>query len=304
VDGLTDDELASQIAEANVDILIDMSGHTSGHRLGVFARKPAPVQMSWLGYVGTTGLPTIDYIIADQWHAPEDQHNAGPERFLRLSDGYVCFDPPQDSGEVAVLPALKNGHITFGCLNNATKLNSMVYDSYARILASVAQSKLILRFRGLDDPGVAASIRDHFVARGIESSRIDILGYAKQPQFLATYNDIDIALDTFPYSGGLTTCEALWMGVPVVTFPGETFAGRHATSHMSNAGLSDFVAKDLAGFERLAIAKASEIQHLAQLRSKLRTCLTASPLCDGPRYAKSFSDTMHKAWSDFLQPLK
>jgi len=304
VDGLTDEELAAQITAANVDVLIDMSGHTSGHRLGVFARKPAPIQLTWLGYVGTTGLPTIDYIIADRWHAPEDQQNVGPERLLRLSDGYVCFDPPQNCGEVAELPALKNGYITFGSLNNATKLNAMVYDSYARILAGVARSKLVLRFRGLDDPGVATSIRDHFAARGIAPSRIDIRGYAKQPQFLATYNDIDIALDTFPYSGGLTTCEALWMGVPVVTFPGETFAGRHATSHMSNAGLSDFVAQDRAGFEQLAISKASNLQYLARLRSELRSRVAASPLCDGPRFAKSFSNAMQIAAETYSRQLK
>jgi protein O-GlcNAc transferase len=294
VDALDDEDLTATIIAAKVDILIDMSGHTSGHRLGVFARKPAPIQMSWLGYVGSTGLPTMDYIIADRWHAPPGQHNSGPEQFLRLNDGYVCFDPPQDKSQVAPLPALQNGYVTFGCLNNATKLNAQVFDSTAVIMQHVANSKLILRFRGLDDSAVAAGIRNEYRTRGIDPARIDIRGYAKQPAFLATYNEIDIALDTFPYSGGLTTCEALWMGVPVVTFPGQTFAGRHATSHMSNAGLADFVACDRADFERLSVEKASDLQQLAHLRSEMRARLAASPLCDGPRFAASFSDAMRK----------
>jgi len=292
VDALSDDELAAQIEAAHIDVLIDMSGHTSGHRLGVFARKAAPVQMSWLGYVGTTGLPSMDYIIADRWHAPSGHPASGPEKVLRLDDGYVCYDPPADSDDVAPLPAMKNGAVTFGSLNNAAKLNEHIYDSYSRILHQVKDSRLILAFRGLGDPAVTESLRSAFKSRGVDEGRIDIRGYAKHRAFLANYHDIDIALDTFPYAGGLTTCEALWMGVPTVAFAGATFAGRHAVSHMSNAGLSDFVAANQAGFEALAVEKARDLEALAALRAGLRSRLMNSPLCDGARFAASFTRAM------------
>ena len=298
---LTDDKLAQDIHDAKIDILIDMSGHTAGHRLGVFAKRPAPIQMSWAGYVGTTGLQMIDYIIADRWQAPEDQATDGPESFLRLIDGYMCFDPPVAAPPGTLLPALANGHITFGCLNNPAKLNDDVIASFAAILNAVPSSRLLLRFRGLDDAGVTARILEAFKTRGIAPGRLTIEGAGSHSEFLATYNAIDIALDTFPYSGGLTTCEALWMGVPVVTFPGKTFAGRHATSHLSNAGLADFVAKDRAGFERIAVAKAADLQNLAQLRAGLRDKVAVSPLCDGPRFAASFSAAMRQAWKTWIE---
>ncbi|MSO99325.1 MAG: tetratricopeptide repeat protein [Rhodospirillaceae bacterium] len=296
VKDLTDDKLAQNIRDAKIDILIDMSGHTAGHRLGVFAKRPAPIQISWAGYVGTTGLQTMDYVIADRWHAPEDQATDGPESFLRLTDGYICFDPPIIAPPVAPLPALANGYMTFGCLNNPAKLNDDVIASFAAILSSIPSSRLLLRFRGLDDAGVKARVLNAFKTKDIASERITIQGAGSHGEFLATYNAIDIALDTFPYSGGLTTCEALWMGVPVVTFPGKTFAGRHATSHLSNAGLADFVAKDRAGFERLAVAKAADLQALSTLKAGLRDKVAASPLCDGPRFAASFSAAMRQVW--------
>ncbi|MBL8645397.1 MAG: tetratricopeptide repeat protein, partial [Rhodospirillaceae bacterium] len=296
VEALSDAELAADIASANIDILIDMSGHTSGHRLAAFARKPAPVQMTWLGYVGSTGLPTMDYIIADRWHAPEGVSITGPEKILRLADGYTCYEPPAGVGDVAPLPALHNGYVTFGCLNNATKLNSTLVRSYAEIMALVPRSRIVLAFRGLDDSGVKKRLLDWFLGAGIETARVDIRGYAKHHAFLAHYNDIDIALDTFPYSGGLTTCEALWMGVPVVTFPGRTFAGRHSVSYMSNAGLSDFVALGRTDFQNLAAAKAQNIPALADLRKTLREKLKASPVCDAKRFAGSFTAGLREAW--------
>jgi predicted O-linked N-acetylglucosamine transferase (SPINDLY family) len=302
VQNLSDAELADDISKAAVDILIDMSGHTSGHRLAAFARKPAPLQMTWLGYVGSTGLPTIDYIIADRWHAPEATALTGPENVLRLDDGYTSFEPLTGAADIAPLPALRNGHITFGSFNNATKLNADLIRSYAAIMTRVPRSRIILAFRGLDDVGVTQRLRGWFVGSGITPDRVEIRGYAKPLTFLNNYNDVDIALDTFPYSGGQTTCEALWMGVPVVTFPGRTFAGRHATSYMSNAGLADFVAVDQTAFEDLAVAKASDLGALQTLRATMREHLNSSAVRDHKKFAASFSTAMRRAWHGYLNP--
>jgi predicted O-linked N-acetylglucosamine transferase (SPINDLY family) len=291
--------LAGEIERQDIDILIDMSGHTANHRLLAFARRPAPIQLSWLGYVGTTGLPSLDYVLADRWHAPPGARLEGPETYLRLDDGYVVFDPPALAEATRPLPALSTGTITFGCLNNPAKYSPQLIDSYARILRAVPGSRLLLRFRGLDDAPTRARLTEAFACHGVDAARLDMRGRAKWREFLATYHEIDIALDTFPYSGGLTTCEALWMGVPVVTFPGATFAGRHATSHMSNAGLPDFVARDLADFERLAVAKARDVEALARLRVGLRDRVAASPLCDGPRFAASFTKALRRVWQQW-----
>jgi predicted O-linked N-acetylglucosamine transferase (SPINDLY family) len=296
VGSFSDTQLTDHIVDSNIDILIDMHGHTAGHRLSVFARKPAPIQMTWLGYVGSTGLPTMDYIIADRWHAPEGSTITGPEKILRLNDGYACYDASMITDEVGSLPALKNGYVTFGSLNNANKLSPQVIESFARIMNAVPDSRIILAFRGLDDHGVATRLLNVFARYGITDNRVTIHGYAPHAQFLKHYHQIDIALDTFPYSGGLTTCEALWMGVPVVTFPGVTFAGRHATSYMTNVGLSDFVASDGYTFEQLAVAKAQNIEVLSVLRQSLRQRMTASPVMDAARFATSFSDSMRQAW--------
>ncbi|MBL8630425.1 MAG: tetratricopeptide repeat protein [Rhodospirillaceae bacterium] len=296
---VTDANLAADIAATQIDILIDMNGHTAGHRLGVFARKPAPIQMTWLGYVGSTGLPTMDYIIADRWHAPENAPITGPENVLRLRDGYTCYDPLVSNGDVTPLPALSNGFITFGSLNNANKLSPTVIKTYAAIMARIPNSRMILAFRGLDDPAVNTRLLSWFAGHGIDATRIDIHGYAPHEKFLSHYNRIDLALDTFPYAGGLTTCEALWMGVPVVTFPGATFAGRHAASYMNNAGLSDFVAADQNGFEDLAVAKAQDVGALSALRQNMHARLNASPLMDGTRFAESFTLAMREAWQTY-----
>ena len=233
---LGDEALAEQIRADRIDILFDLAGHT-GQRLMVFARKPAPLQVSWIGYVGTTGLAAMDYLIADRYHVPPGSERHYREHIIRLPDGYVCFDPPPDAPAVGPLPALRNGHVTFGCFNNTAKVSPEVIALWAKVLDRIPGSRLVLKYRWLNDARTRSRYEKLFSEQGISTTRLDFAGGLPAAELLATYNAIDVALDPFPYSGGLTTCEALWMGVPVVTFPGETFASRRLALYLANVGL-------------------------------------------------------------------
>jgi predicted O-linked N-acetylglucosamine transferase (SPINDLY family) len=292
----TDEQLAEQIRADGIDMCFDLAGHTTGNRLLAFARKPAPIQITWLGYVGTTGLAAIDYLLADRYEIPAEAEPFYCESVLRMPDGYVCFAPPADAPPVAALPALREGHVTFGCFSNPAKITSPMIGVWAEILGRVRGSRLAFKFRGLEGDAARRRLVEQFAAYAVSADRLDLWGWSPRGELLDHYGRIDLALDTLPYNGGLTTCEALWMGVPVITCPGETFAGRHSLSHLSNAGLVETIAADLDAYVDIAVRLATDLGRLSQLRAGLREQVRRSPLCDGRRFAWNLAALLREAW--------
>ncbi len=284
---LSDDDLAELIRRDEVDVLIDLMGHT-GRRLPVFARKPAPLQATWLGYAGTTGLSAIDHIIADRYHIRPGEEAWYQESVLRLPNSYAVYGPPDYLPVVNPLPAKLNGTFTFGSLSNPAKFSPQLLQAWAKILKRTDNSRLLLQFAGLGEEAIQTPIRQQLVAGGIAPGRVIFKGTVPHPDLLAAYHEVDLALDTQPYSGGVTTCEALWMGVPVVTFPGSTFAGRHSTSYLSSAGLTEFVATDLSAYVEVAVSWSKRASELSDLRGSLRSRVAASPIGNAKQFAHDF----------------
>jgi len=298
---MRDEELAEQVRDDRIDILFDLAGHAGANRQLVFARKPAPVQITWLDYEGTTGLKAIDYLLGDRYTIPPGAERWCHERVLRMPDGFVCYDPPAEAPEVGPLPALERGAVSFASFNLPAKINAQVVDVWAAILHRVPDSRLWLKYRGLNDPAIAARFHQLFAERGVAPHRVLLEGWAPYAEFLRLYQLVDIALDPFPYSGGLTTCEALWMGVPVITCPGETFASRHGLSHLTNIGLTETIATSPTEYVDLAERLACDLPRLAALRAGLREQVARSPLCDGERFANHLLGLLRDVWRDWCQ---
>jgi len=282
-----------------LDILIELGGYGDLSMMGAAAARVAPVQVKWVGMQShSTGVAAIDWMLTDRWETPEHLASLYSERLLTLPDGYVCYAPPPHAPEVAVLPALARGGVTFGCFNNLAKITPRVVAAWAAILRDLPQARLVLKTHQFDDRLTARGMTEAFAAHGVAAARIVLRGASPHQALLAEYADIDIVLDPFPYSGGLTSCEALWMGVPIVTMPGETFASRHSTSHMSNLGLADWVAPDLAAYHAMALRRAADLPALAALRVGLRARMRASPLCDATRFGAGLGAALRHAWHD------
>ncbi len=284
---LSDEGLAKQISDDRVDFLFDLMGH-NGKRMLVFARKPAPVQIAWIGYAGTTGMRAMDFLLADPFHVRPGEERFYSEAILRMPNDYACYTPPEDAPDVSPPPALSTGQITFGSFNNPAKYSPPTIDAWAEILKQVPGSRLLLKYRGLEQEPLQDRIKAEFAQRMIVPQRIILEGQSPPMELLQAYSRVDIGLDTQPYSGGLTTCEALWMGVPVITFPGQTFASRHSTSHLANAGLRQFVAADVRSYINLAVEWSKRLNELSTIRSEMRQQARRSPLCDAVRFADDF----------------
>lgn len=299
--GLDDAAFRRQVREDGIDILIDLAGHTIGNRLSAFAVKPAPVTASWLGYPATTGLDTIEWRITDEIADPPGAEAHHVERLIRLDRAFLCFLPPAEAPEVGPLPAAATDRVTFGSFNNLLKITPSVVDAWADILRGVPESRLIIKSLLLRDGVAQQRLRDRFAASGIPASRIDLRGATNdRVSHLSAYGEIDIALDTFPYNGTATTCEALWMGVPVVTLTGNRHSGRVGCSLLTSAGLSDLVQPDQRHYVDFAVRMAADLPSLAARRAALRRQVAASALCDATGFARSFETALRRMWVVWL----
>jgi protein O-GlcNAc transferase len=297
----SDEELARQIHGDAIDMLIDLSGHTAHNRLPMFAWKPSPLQISWLGYFATTGVPEIDYLIADPWTLPESQETAFTEEIWRLPETRLCFSPPDPSPPVGELPAASGSPLTFACFNNLSKVNDAVVAVWARVLAAVPASRLLIKAPQLREAGVREKLAASFASQGVDADRLVLEGLTPRFEYLASYRKVDIALDPFPFPGGTTTVESLWMGVPVLTLAGESFLSRQGLGFLMNAGLSEWIASDVDRYVELAAAHAAGLDRLTVLRRGMRERLLASPIMDAPRFARHLEIALRDMWRQWCR---
>jgi protein O-GlcNAc transferase len=295
---LSDDEAIELIQKDEIDILIDLAGHTSGNRMLMFARKPAPMQVSWIGYPTTTGLSAMDYKIVDSYTDPPGMtEQYYTERLLRLPDSFLCYQPEKEVPEVSLAPSLKSGHITFGSFNNFAKMSLEVVGAWANIMKAVPDSRLLLKSHCFSDEGTRRYASELFARHGIEKERVELLLYEPSVQtHLSLYRRVDIGLDTFPYNGTTTTCEALWMGVPVLTLSGGTHASRVGMSLLSNIGLSELVALTEKEYMEAAIELANDTKRLQGLRKSLRDMMASSPLTNAKRFTADLESCYRIMW--------
>ncbi len=293
--GVSDEDLARQVRTDEIDILVDLSGHTGGNSLGAFSRQPAPVQVSYLGYPRTTGLRTIQYRITDPVCDPPGEPLAYTEELVHLRGAWCCWEP-QPAPDVAPAPCLARGTITFGSMHNVLKINDGVLDLWARVLCAVPRSRLRLHRNTL-----IGATRQHFlrrlVGRGVAAERVEMMDAGTDgASHLAMYAEIDISLDTQPWSAHTTTCESLWMGVPMLTERGARAAGRQSASVLEIVGLRELVAETPDAFVALAASLADAPERLAALRGRLREQVRRSPLCDGAAFTRGLEAAYRELW--------
>jgi protein O-GlcNAc transferase len=293
--GKDDDAFLAQAREDRIDVLVDCAGHTTGNRLTAFARRAAPVQVAWLGYPGTTGLDVFDARLVDAQTDPPDA--VASEPLVRIAGGFLAYLPPPYAPEPGPPPCARNGYATFGSFNNLPKLNRRTLDLWARAVAPVSGARLLIKARGLDEASTADRVRGELAASGLPADRVELCGFVDGvAAHVARYADIDVALDPTPYNGTTTTCEALWMGVPVLTLASDRHAGRVGASLLTRAGLAELIAQTPEDFVARAAALAADGARLAELRVSLRANLRASPLCDGRRLAREFETVYRGLW--------
>ncbi len=300
VAGMDDDVLCEQIRGDGIDILVDLAGHTANNRLLAFARKPAPIQVSWLGYFNTTGLATMDYFLSDACSSPAGQERLYVEQLLRLPHTRFCYQAPEYMPAVGPLPAQTTGHVTFGCLNTLSKVNDKVLALWGQVLRAVPGAKLLVQAAALDDAPNRARFGELCSRHGIAPARLELRGFAPIDRAPASYAAIDIALDPFPFCGGMTSLEALWLGVPVITLAGETIASRQSASMLVNLGLPELIAETSAQYVDNAARLAGDLPRLAGLRAGLRQRFALSPLMDYAGFARGLEAAYRDMWRSWI----
>ena len=296
-----DEQIARLIHHDGIHILIDLAGHTAKNCLPALVWKPAPIQVSWLGYFASTGVAEIDYLLADAHIAPEVDESHFTEAIWHIPNSYLCFTAPDIDIPTAALPALASGQITFGCFNNLTKMNEAVIALWTRVLLAVSGSRLFLKTKQLNDATVCATVCSQFAAHGISADRLILEGDSPRAELLVAYQRVDIALDPFPYPGGTTSIEALWMGVPVLTKCGDRFLSRMGESILHNAGLPDWIAANEDDYVAKAVAHTTNLDRLSTLHSGLRQQVMSSPLFDAKRFAENFEQALWGMWQNWQQ---
>ena len=299
---LSDSQIARRIRDDRIDILVDLDMHAKASRLLAFARKPAPVQVTYLSYCSTTGLETIDYRLTDPYlDPPGGDDSVYCEKTVRMPHTFWCFDPAIPMPEVNAPPALSSGYVTFGCMNNFWKISPPTLEMWAQLLRRIPSSRLLLHAH----PGAH---RERFAGRlaerGVDPARVEFVGFQPPGEYFQQFHRLDIALDPHPYGGGTTTCETLWMGVPVVTLPGKTAVSRAGKSILTNVGLGELVAESPAQYVDIAAVLAADLPRLAELRSTLRDRMRASPLMDASGFTRAIEDAFRQMWANWCQSRK
>jgi len=298
---MTDAAVAERVREDGIDILVDLAGHTANNRLLVFAERPAPLRVNWLGYPNTTGLSAMDYrltdAIADPAGVAEASHS---ETLVRLPNGFLCFTPAADAPEIGEAHAPTAGvkqRNPFGSFNNLAKITPDVVATWSRVLDGVPTSRLVVKSKPLADQATRERYFELFDAQGIDAERVELIPWiASRSGHLGAYGRVDIGLDPFPYNGTTTTCEALWMGVPVITLAGDRHSGRVGASILTRVGLADLVAETKAAYVEKAVALANDLDRLSALRNGLRDRLGRSPLCDAPSFVRDIEAAYREMW--------
>ncbi|MET3556429.1 tetratricopeptide repeat protein [Burkholderia sp. 567] len=297
---LNRDQAARMIHDDGIDVLVDLAGHTNWSGLPVFAHRPAPVQASWLGFFATTGCRAIDYFIGDPHTLPADEAHHFVEQPWHLPDSYLCFTPPAYDVAVGPLPMATNGGVTFGCFGKLTKISDDVIALWSRLLHALPDARLMLKAHELGASDLNRATLERFARHGIGAHQLILEGGSPRAEYFNAYNRIDIALSPFPYPGGTTTAEALWMGVPVIGMKGGRFVTHICESLLHAAGMGDWIAADEDAYLAKAIAFAGDRDALAALCATLRERTLASPLCDAARFARNLEDAFHGMWARYV----
>lgn len=296
---LDDDAAAEKIRRDVIDILIDLDGHGPTGRPLIFARKPAPLQVEWLDWFNTSGMDTIDYFLTDPYTTPPDSPQRFSEQPIPLPHCRLCYSPVGSAPPVAPMPALTGAPFTYGSFNRQDKFSPEVLRGWAGILHAVPDSRLLLKNRALQITAVKAWVEKNFARLGIPAERLVLRGPSTHVDMLKQYGDVDVALDTFPYNGGLTTCECLWMGVPIVAIEAERVIGRQTSAMLRLLGLDEWVASSTDDYVRLAVEKSRQQEAVAALRGSLRQRFEQSPLCDAPRFARDLERVYRSMWQRY-----